>query len=304
MEYTNPELPEGINTSKEHPLKDFFVLTIGLLAFVFISISILIVIVDNFADKIPFEMEKELPISNILKSQNEEPLPPYLKTLTQKILNSFTLPDEMEITFHYVNDDTVNAFATLGGHIFLYRGLIDKLKHEDELAMVIAHEIAHVKYRHPILSISHGIVVGVVLTAVSGASGNESVNNFMGQTTLASLMRFSRDYEYQADKDAINSLIKLYGNADGAKGLFNVFKKEFGNNIPFEFLATHPLTDNRISQTTKIINKLNLPPTKVKVSFPKEFKLWLKDQKEMTKPKILSLDRTAVTTQSRHSHPF
>ena len=281
MEYSNPELPEGINTTKENPLKEFLILTIGLLAVVFISISILIILVDNFADKIPFKMEKEIPVSSFIDKLEVKQLPPYLDKVTQKVLTSFDLAKEMEITFHYVNDDTVNAFATLGGHIVLYRGLLEKLKHEDELAMVIAHEIAHVKYRHPILSVSHGFVVGIVLTAITGASGNSIVNDLLGQTGMASLMSFSRDYEYQSDKEAINSLIKIYGHARGALGLFKVFESEFGEGHSFEFLATHPLTQNRISQTTAMIAQHHLSQNNDMVVFPVEFKQWLKSQKEI-----------------------
>lgn len=281
MEYSNPELPEGINTTKENPLKEFLILTIGLLAVVFLSISILIILVDNFADKIPFEMEKDIPVSSFMDKLDVKKLPPYLEKVTKKVLISFDLPKEMEITFHYVNDDTVNAFATLGGHIVLYRGLLEKLKHEDELAMVIAHEIAHVKYRHPILSVSHGFVVGIVLTAITGASGNSTVNDLLGQTGMASLMRFSRDYEYQSDKEAISSLVNIYGHANGALGLFKVFKSEFGEGHSFEFLATHPLTENRISQTTKMIEQHQVSQNNDMMVFPEEFKQWLKSQKEI-----------------------
>lgn len=279
MEYTNPELPEGINTSKENPLKEFFILTLGLVAVVFAVISILILLVDNFADKIPFEMEKDLPISSFIENMETEKLPPYLEKVTQKVLSTFELPEKMQITFHYVNDDTVNAFATLGGHIILYRGLLEKLNSEDELAMVIAHEIAHVKYRHPILSVSHGIVVGIILTAVSSSSGNSIVNDIMGQTGMASIMKFSRDFEYQADKDAINSLIKLYGHPEGALGLFKVFESEFTEDLSFEFLATHPLTKNRISETTKMINNHSLKRHNSMVAYPVEFTSWLVSQK-------------------------
>ena len=281
MEYSNPELPEGINTTKENPLKEFLILTIGLLAVVFLSISILIILVDNFADKIPFEMEKDIPVSSFMDKLEVKKLPPYLDKVTQKVLTSFDLPKEMEITFHYVNDDTVNAFATLGGHIVLYRGLLEKLKHEDELAMVIAHEIAHVKYRHPILSVSHGFAVGIVLTAITGASGNSTVNDLLGQTGMASLMRFSRDYEYQSDEEAIKSLVKIYGHANGALGLFKVFESEFGEGHSFEFLATHPLTENRISQTTKMIEQHQVSQNNDMMVFPEEFKQWLISQQEI-----------------------
>jgi len=280
MEYSNPELPEGINTSKEHPLKEFAILTIGLLGLIFIIISSLIILVDNFADKIPFKLESELPISSIIKHENVEKLPPYLEKVTQKVLKSFELPDEMNITFHYVNSDTVNAFATLGGHIVLYRGLIEKLKYEDELAMVIAHEIAHVKYRHPIMSASHGVVVGIVLTVLSSSSGNSIVSDLMGTTGTATLMKFSRNFEYQADKDAINSITKLYGHADGATGLFKVFKDVHAGEEPFELFATHPLTENRISRTTKLAEKHPLSGNTVRVPLPGKFISWLKHEKE------------------------
>lgn len=282
MEYTNPEIPEGINTSKEHPLKEFFILTFGLLGLIFIVISALILIVDNFANKIPFELEHELPISSILKNENAEPMPPYLEAVTQKVLKSFDLPEGMEITFHYVNADTVNAFATLGGHIVLFRGLIEKLKHEEELAMVIAHEIAHIKYRHPIMSASHGIVVGVALTALSASTGNTIISDLMGTTGTATLMKFSRDFEYQADKDAVNSLMKLYGHADGAIGLFKVFKEVNGDNLTIEFLATHPLTENRISQTTKLANQQVSNGGQMH-AYPEEFINWLKEQQKQDK---------------------
>ena len=283
MEYSNPELPENINTSKTHPLKEFLILTAGLIAAIFILISLLILVVDNFADKIPFELEKDLPISSFIKTQNTEPLPPYLEEVAEKVIQNFKLPAEMKITVHYVNDNTVNAFATLGGHIVLYRGLIEKLVTEDELAMVIGHEVAHIKYRHPILSASHGIVVGLVLSAISASAGDSVVSDLMGSTGMASLRRFSREYEYQSDKDAIASLVKIYGHANGALGLFKVFENEFGKDNSFEFFATHPLTKNRIAQTKKMIEQYSLPENKKMTVFPVEFKNWLRDQKEKAK---------------------
>lgn len=283
MEYTNPELPEDVNTSKENPLKEFFILTIGLVAIVFITIYLLIVVVDNFADKIPFELEQDLPLAGFIEKQNTEKLPLYLEQVSQKVIKSFSLPAPMSITVHYVNDDTVNAFATLGGHIVLYRGLLEKLKHEDELAMIIAHEVAHIKYRHPILSMSHGIVVGLVLSVVSSSAGDSVASDIMGTTGMASLLSFSREYEYQSDKDAINSLIKIYGHAEGALGLFNVFESEFGKEKSFEFLATHPLTENRITQTKEMIERHNISSHKRMTNFSLEFKSWLKEQKESVK---------------------
>jgi predicted Zn-dependent protease len=278
MKYSNPELPEGINTTRENPLKDLVVLTGGLIISVVAIIWILVVIIGNFADNIPFRFEKNLPVSDIFEDKNLVSLSPYLKNVSNRVIASFNLPEEMKITVHYVNDDTVNAFATLGGHIVLFRGLVEKLKYEDELAMVIAHEVAHIKHRHPILSASHGIVVGIVLSVISSSAGESVASDLMESAGLATVLKFSRDFEYESDKDAIQSLVKLYGHADGALGLFKVFKSEFGKGGMLEFLATHPLTENRIEQTNKIITQYKVSGKHSMRPYPTEFKAWLKSQ--------------------------
>ena len=184
MEYSNPELPEGINTSTSHPLKEFFILTAGVIGAIIILVSLLIVTVDYFADKIPFEWEQTFPLGPLVEADNNETLPVYIGQLSRKVIDQMALPEGMEITVHYVNEDVVNAFATLGGHIVLYRGLLEKLNSEDELAMVIAHEVAHIKHRHPIQSASHGVVVAVVMSLILGSSGDDSIGNLLGVTGM------------------------------------------------------------------------------------------------------------------------
>ena len=277
MQYSNPKIPEGINTTKTNPLKEFAVLTVGVIIVAFSVLAVLILLVDFFADKIPFQWEKEIPVERVLGKKNGTQLPAYINTLSQKIISNMQLPADMDITVHYVNDDTVNAFATLGGNIVIYRGLLEKLSYEDELAAVIAHEIAHIKYRHPILGASHGLAVGLVLSIVS--SSNDVISGLLGNTSMITTMKFSRDYEYLADEDAIELLLKLYGHADGALGLFNIF--EAGANViqPVEFINTHPLTENRISRTKSIISeKLSTKPIVMK-PLPKEFIDWLVAEK-------------------------
>lgn len=282
MEYTNQQLPEGINTSQEHHLKDFFVLTFGVIGIVVLVVTFLIFVVDNFADKIPFEVEKKLPVSSFVDEKNTDELPPYAKLVSEKVIRSFDLPESMKITVHYINNDTVNAFATLGGHIFLYRGLLDKLQHEDELSMLIGHEVSHIKNRHPILSLSHGLVVGTVMVLVNSSTGTSVISDFLGQTSMMTLMQFSREFEYDSDKDAIQSLIKIYGHAQGAVNLFNIFKAEQGGDQSMEFFSTHPLNNNRIEQAKNI---MGVDTSSSSTPFPQSFKTWLTSQQEIEKAK-------------------
>jgi predicted Zn-dependent protease len=278
MQYSNPKIPEGINTSKTNPLKEFAVLTAGVIFIAILILAVLVLLVDFFADKIPFQWEKEIPIERVLGNKDSAQLPAYINALAQKVISNMQLPAKMDITVHYVNNDTVNAFATLGGHIVIYRGLLEKLTYEDELAGVIAHEVAHIKYRHPILGASHGLAVGLVLSIISSSSDG-IVSSLLGNTSMITVMKFSRDYEYRADKDAIELLVNLYGHAGGALGLFDIFKASGSASEPIEFLNTHPLTENRISQTRAIISEKQLTNQSMMTGLPKKFVSWLAAEK-------------------------
>lgn len=281
MQYTNPEIPEGINTSQAHPLKEFFVLSGGVIAIVVISLYLLIVTVDFFADKIPFAWEQAFPVESLLQTETTDALP-YLQNLTRQVVADMGLPEDMQVTLHYVNSDTVNAFATLGGHMVLHRGLLEKLRSEDELAMVIGHEIAHLKYRHPISSASHSLLAMMLLSLFSSSSDGV-LNRLMGSTGLITLMKFSRDYEHHADAAAVDVLLRRYGHAQGAVALFNVFKAHHGEDEPVEFLNTHPLTEQRIQRTLALAEKrdthiANKSTNNKLQPLPSEFTEWLSAQ--------------------------
>lgn len=286
MEYSNPELPEGINVTQTNHLKEFVVLTAGVIGVIVVIISILIFLIDNYADKIPFEAETSLPIEFVLNSQKTEKLPQYLANVSESVIDSMSLSDGMTVTLHYINDDTVNAFATLGGHVFLHRGLLEKLRYEDELAMLIAHEVAHVKNRHPILSVSHGIAVGVVLALVNSSAGTSVIGDLLGQTSKLTLMQYSREFESKSDEDASESLIQIYGHAKGAIGLFEVFSAEQANNESIEFFSTHPLNEKRMTQAMHLLEKTRQSDSKQEYTLLSgEFIKWLASEKEKAKLK-------------------
>lgn len=282
MQYSNPQIPEGINTSQSHPLKEFLILTSGVIAIVVISFYLLIVTVDFFADKIPFSWEQSIPLHALLEEETKDALP-YLENLVHDVAEDMSLPDGMQVTLHYVNSNTVNAFATLGGHMVLHRGLLEKLHSEDELVTVIAHEMAHLKYRHPISSASHSLLAMMLLSMFT-SSADGVLNRLMGTSGLLTLMKFSRDYEYRADAAAVDVLLRRYGHAQGAVALFDVFKAEHGEDEPLEFLNTHPLTERRIQRTLNLAQQSGLSADRLSNKkmqpLPVEFTDWLAVQSE------------------------
>ncbi len=163
MQYENPQIPEEINTSKEHPLKEFSTLLIGSIVLV-IVVSLMLSFGGSWlAGLIPYTAENKVAglydVSAHDDNKDHHQITQYLQQLADKISKTQNLPDEMKIKIHYMHSDTMNAFATLGGNVFMFKGLLEKLPNENTLVTLLGHEIAHVKYRHPIKSLGGGIAV-------------------------------------------------------------------------------------------------------------------------------------------------
>ncbi len=253
MEYSNPKIPEGINTTDEHPLKDFFVLSISVLGFIFFAVIFLSLAAEKLAVYVPFETEQSLipemwtQIEPDIGSQTSKQTREYMQSLSDRLAVHMQLPEGMDITVHYIEDDTVNAFATIGGHIFIYQGLLDELHSENALAMVIAHEMAHVYHRHPIIAMGRGVVIGLILSAVTGASGDQFVGQVVNETGMIVLLNFNRDQEREADITALNAVNGLYHHVAGTNDLFKALMQAHPDEVePPAFLSTHPLTQDRI----------------------------------------------------------
>ncbi len=214
---------------------------------------VLILLSDFIVDYIPYSWEKSLsePFtrSDAADSDDQESkhLEAYLQQLADRISIAQGLPEGMTIKVHFLNRDPVNAFATLDGHVFFFRGLLEKLPNENALAMLMAHEIAHIKYRHPIHSLSRGVLVGLALSVLSGSMGDSIMQSFINEAGILTVLKFSRDMEVESDNAALDSVVALYGHTKGAGDLFKVLQKETKDKEPYEIFSTHPLTENRIS---------------------------------------------------------
>ena len=254
MEYSNPKIPEGINTTDENPLKEFFILSIGVLGLIFITVIILSLSAEKLAIYVPFETEQSLipemwaQIEPDTESETGNQIREYMQSLSDRLAVHMQLPEKMEITVHYVEEDIVNAFATIGGHIFIYQGLLNELDSENALAMVIAHEMAHVHHRHPIIAMGRGVVIGLLLSAISGASSDLFVGQVVNETGLIAMLNFNRDQEREADISAINAVNGLYHHVAGTNDLFRALMQAHDPDEvePPVFLSTHPVTQDRI----------------------------------------------------------
>ena len=253
MQYENRQPDESVNYSTEHPLKEFAGLVFGLLTVIAVGATVIGFFAGEIAMRLPYSVEKNFS-KDIAKYWLDKPRDASaeeartaLRAIAAKLAPHMNLPAGMELQVHYSPDKVTNAFATLGANVVFYRGLIEKFDSEDAVAMVMAHEIAHAKLRHPAASLGRGIAVGLTLSLISMGVGEGIAGSAMQTAGVLPLLKYSRNQEIAADAEAMAALAAVYGHIGGARDTFNAFaqlKPEAGH---VTILRTHPLTSERIA---------------------------------------------------------
>jgi predicted Zn-dependent protease len=152
------------------------------------------------------------------------------------------------------NDSVINAFATPGGYIYVYTGLIKYLDNEDQFAGVIAHEIAHADRRHSTAMLTKVYGISLLMNTILG-NDNEMVSR-ISQNLLS--LSFSRNAEQDADKHSVIYLCQKNSpyKADGAAGFFEkMIHDERMGYIP-EFLSSHPNPPHRITNIKNVAEQI------------------------------------------------
>ena len=191
----------------------------------------------------------------------------YITRLGNKLLSNSDLPNQ-QFYFYLIDRPDINAFAIPGGYISLNTGLIASTSTESELAGVLAHEITHVTQRHLPRMIARqkeltvpaaaAIIGGILLGGQAGAAAIIGSN----ASLIGDQLSYTRDFEREADAFGIKILVKSGFDPNGMPGFFKTLKDKtrlLNSNAP-EFLRTHPLTVNRISETENRAQKYKIGP--------------------------------------------
>lgn len=255
MRLENRRPAEGINASRESPLKEFAWLAAGSLVLLVAVVAALAFAAEWLAPRLPYRYEARLAerfdLAPAPQSDAARRVQAELQALADRLAARMALPAGMQVRVGYREEGIVNAYATLGGRTVFFRGLLAKLDSEDALAMVMAHELAHLKHRHPAAALGRGVAVGIVLSMISADLGRGAAGA-LGHAGLVTLFSFNREQERAADEEALRVLAAEYGHVGGAIDLFDAFARlpaaRREENVPaIEFLRTHPLTASRIA---------------------------------------------------------
>ncbi len=258
----NPRIPEGINARDAHPLKEFLMLAAGVVGALVTAVFLLGLSARALAPYIPFawELQASQHFEALADTGQQEDAAQRaaLQHLARQLLASSmavsiggTAPADAVPAEHFkfllLPLDVPNAFATLGANVVVTAPLLDHVQSENGLAMVLAHEIAHVQLRHPIEAASRGVIVQIALGAVLGSSGNSLLGSSLGTGGLLTMLSFNREMELEADRRALAILRQHYGHSAGADEFFIEMEKMQDSQDWLEFTRTHPATDRRLA---------------------------------------------------------
>ncbi len=174
------------------------------------------------------------------------------------VQNSIASETKWNYEFHLLADNqTINAFALPGGQIFITEGLLDKLKNEDQLAGVLAHEIGHVIARHGAehlakQRLTQGLTSATVIA--TGDHGSGQMAAIMGQLVN---MKYGRSDEIESDVLGVRFMSEAGYDPNELIGVMEILAESAGSGRTPEFFSTHPNPENRIGKIKEAIDNLN-----------------------------------------------
>lgn len=161
-----------------------------------------------------------------------------------------------------IDDPTINAWCMPGGLIVVYTGILNLVDSEDELAVIMGHEIAHAIARHGNERMSQGMLangIGGTFGALMGSNPGAGAQLFLQAYGLGStlgILSYSRKHESEADKIGL-VFAKMAGyDPNKAITFWQKMAEQGGGGTP-EFLSTHPSDERRIKDLQEFIPEID-----------------------------------------------
>jgi predicted Zn-dependent protease len=159
-------------------------------------------------------------------------------------------------TFNVIRNDTPNAFALPGGKVGVHTGMLDAVANDDQLAAVIAHEIAHVTARHSAERLSRQALTQAGVGVAGAGLGSPTGAQLLAQAAqLGLILPFSRDQESEADRLGMRYMAQAGYDPRAAVQVWEKFAAA-GGDRQLEFLSTHPHPGNRAKELQEYVDEV------------------------------------------------
>jgi predicted Zn-dependent protease len=196
-----------------------------------------------------------------MKKLPADPRLPKLREIGLKIVaaarrddKAGVLPPASRWEFAIIDDKSPNAFAMPGGKIGFHTGMFAFAPTDDDIAVIMGHEVAHVICRHGSERVSQVMGVAIAAAVADEATRNSSAKTrgtWMAAIGVGAqygvLLPFSRSHESESDRLGLIFMARAGYNPEAAPAFWTRFSKAGGNKPP-EFLSTHPADSTRVNQ--------------------------------------------------------
>jgi predicted Zn-dependent protease len=171
----------------------------------------------------------------------------YVANLGQEIVAKIPAdakPQDYKFTFTIIDKDVENAFAVPGGYIYIYTGIIKKMKNESELAGVLGHEVAHITRHHYRDAMAKDAALSLLVQALLGDDAGQLTKLVAGNFVGLAQLKVSRDNESEADFYGTKYIAAVGRNPLGIATLFERFDSQ---GTLAAWVSTHPAPENRVA---------------------------------------------------------
>ncbi len=202
-----------------------------------------------------YSTDREVAMGKSLRKEIEKQYKPVDDPLVQKRVRDIgkrivSVCDRKDISYHFMalDDDQVNAVSLPGGYVYVFKGLIDKVSGDDELAGVIAHEVGHIVARHSIKKLQAMMSYNLfrLLTSQVPSSGEVGAAADIAFTEL--FLGYAREDELLADE--LGARYEKLAGFD-PRGMLTFLKKLQDIDrrkplAPINYFKTHPYVPDRV----------------------------------------------------------
>ncbi len=205
----------------------------------------------------------ELVLENVERDNRElksDSVRSFVNSIKNRICDASGIANS-SINIHIIVKDDVNAFALPDKHIIVYTGLIEYCKSPEELSGVLAHEIAHIEHGDVMKKLVRDVGLSMLAT-IAGGNGDGEIGQDM--VRLLSSSAFDREQESEADTAAVRMLAKASIDPEYfANMLFRLSQEK--DNVPkhFEWLSTHPNSQDRAAEILKLRKQMTFQPRQI-----------------------------------------
>lgn len=254
----NPRTLEGnVNVSSSHPLTELAWLLGGLLTLLVAVYLVFWLASEWLAPRVSVELEGWAG-QHLLGQLDQESNPALQERLVGLLA---VLPTESplhryDFSVSLVNNDEINALALPGGHIVVFSGLLKEIRSENELAMVLAHELGHYARRDHLRGMGRGLGMTLLMATLFGQDSRAA--GIAARFFSGLEMRYSQKQEVAADTFGLQLLTARYGHAGGAIDFFERLEGRAGSRFTY-LLASHPHPRARINSLQRMIAEAGYP---------------------------------------------